>query len=876
METTPDRALAYAIIQGGVQALQTVKDLGINASHFVDKDDRAVFEYCEKTFLPKAVMPTTGQIRQHLKLDLPDIEPGAVFDPELCAKDVLKRSLVTNLLTNIGPIEQLIPKDPFKARDQLGDLVKSTNWSQGSVVRTNSPMAYEESKKRYLEAKARDGGLLGFSSMWPSRDKRSLGFQPGEVTVLLAKRKSGKTIGAATLMHDPVTGQPTTIQQLVMSGKAQVYTWSERSPITSTTPDDYIDAGVKDCLRITWRSGRYIDAAPTHPFLTPTGWKKTADLVVGHHTAAVRKLPAPTEIASLPEAEIKALAYLIADGGVTNGISYTKHEPKLVTDLKSAVEDYYQCEMNETPQFGVYSISGGGGANLIADVLGKHGVMGKKSVAKTIPAAIFSLGDQQLGLFLGRLWCGDGSIEASGKVSYSTGTKEMAFQIQHLLLRFGVTSRVRELYRTPGQNGKSDYYEVVIHNECIESFRTHIKLLGEMSTRLNDVRFDGESVVGWLKNEELRDTIIAEMNSAPQLLEQMGEKLGYSFKLQRGHVFDSESGRFCRKFFAAFCEVYDSPLKWVLDENIYWDEIESIESIGPQQVYDLSIPETHCYIANDFVVHNSWLLLKLAEHIWTAKLPSGEPELKPGENILVVSMEMPTFQVLRRFFAIHKKLDYEKFRSGHLDQLDETRFFDWCDQMATPNPTRAEVIFVASDKVRTVDDIVGLVAQYRPKAVFIDSFYILTRRDGRMPMWERMLENIKEIKLNLAVKFGVPVIATTQLSGAVKRGDLNAEADAISFAKAVGDFADSIDGIFGNDKFRGSNKRILRGMEAREFVTVDLEINFDPVTHNYSEIRVLDKVEEGDGKSLDTTGDDDDRGSVNPDDMFIQDSDDPL
>lgn len=39
--------------------------------------------------------------------------------------------------------------------------------------------------------------------------------------------------------------------------------------------------------------------------------------------------------------------------------------------------------------------------------------------------------------------------------------------------------------------------------------------------------------------------------------------------------------------------------------DIGWDKIISIESIGYHQTYDLTIPETHNFIANDIVTHNS-------------------------------------------------------------------------------------------------------------------------------------------------------------------------------------------------------------------------------------------------------------------------------
>jgi len=448
MDTHPDRALIYAIVQGGVAAYQHAKSLGVAPEFLVSAEDRVIWEACENVFLPKGKMPSISNIRQHYKIDI--TEPEAEFDIDLCTSEIMSRALQSRLSEGMAPIIEQIYKDPYAAREALGDLVKSTNWSLGSVVRTNSANAITGVKERYLLAKSRDGGLLGYSSPWPSRDKASLGLQPGEVTVVLAKRKSGKT----------------------------------------------------------------------------------------------------------------------------------------------------------------------------------------------------------------------------------------------------------------------------------------------------------------------------------------------------------------------------------------------------------------------------WLLLKWAEHIWNAKDEKGEPELKPGECILIVSMEMPVWQVLRRLFAIHQKLDYEKFRAGQLDEAQEKQFLDWCDEMEKPDPTRPEIIVVASDRCRTVDDIVGLTAQYRPKAVFIDSFYILDA-PGRLQMWERMIYNIKAIKLDIAVGFGIPVVTNTQLSGQVKKGDMNAEADAVAYAKAIGDYADAIDGIFGNTEFQGNKRRIIRGMEAREFQTVDLEINFDPGTHNYGEIKLLDKVEEGSGQSLDSTGgsgDSDDQG----------------
>jgi deoxycytidine triphosphate deaminase len=39
--------------------------------------------------------------------------------------------------------------------------------------------------------------------------------------------------------------------------------------------------------------------------------------------------------------------------------------------------------------------------------------------------------------------------------------------------------------------------------------------------------------------------------------------------------------------------------------HILWDVVESIRFCGEEPVYDLGVAETHNFIANDFIVHNS-------------------------------------------------------------------------------------------------------------------------------------------------------------------------------------------------------------------------------------------------------------------------------
>src|SRR5260370_42020654 len=62
--------------------------------------------------------------------------------------------------------------------------------------------------------------------------------------------------------------------------------------------------------------------------------------------------------------------------------------------------------------------------------------------------------------------------------------------------------------------------------------------------------------------------------------------------------------------FAALTNDHD--LHHLALSDVYWDSIASIEPIGEHRVYDLSMAQTHNFVANDIIVHNSWVSEHLA------------------------------------------------------------------------------------------------------------------------------------------------------------------------------------------------------------------------------------------------------------------------
>ena len=70
----------------------------------------------------------------------------------------------------------------------------------------------------------------------------------------------------------------------------------------------------------------------------------------------------------------------------------------------------------------------------------------------------------------------------------------------------------------------------------------------------------------------------------------------------------------------------------IANSQVFWDEIVSIEYAGKEEVFDLTIPEHHNFIANDFIAHNCMGKKKIKEmekHREKFINGSGEKGVKP-------------------------------------------------------------------------------------------------------------------------------------------------------------------------------------------------------------------------------------------------------
>ncbi|MCK6540668.1 MAG: OB-fold nucleic acid binding domain-containing protein, partial [Anaerolineales bacterium] len=242
---------------------------------------------------------------------------------------------------------------------------------------------------------------------------------------------------------------------------------------------------------------------------------------------------------------------------------------------------------------------------------GELGLLGRNARNKEFPSAIFELNNRQIGLVISRMWEGDGHIDARGRsLYYATASQQLAQQLQHLLLRFGIISRLRTV-EFPYKEGRVGYQVFITGYENISAFKERIgcflisakktQALGELTASIPPVAVGTKDIVPAAVKEHIR----AAKDSSGLTWKEITAATGIA---PREFSPTNSAGKvgFGRATLLRLGNYFDDPtIKRFAESDVYWDRIAYIEYVGEKQTYDLEIEETHNFVANDILVHNS-------------------------------------------------------------------------------------------------------------------------------------------------------------------------------------------------------------------------------------------------------------------------------
>ncbi|WP_071517216.1 replicative DNA helicase [Geitlerinema sp. PCC 9228] len=367
-------------------------------------------------------------------------------------------------------------------------------------------------------------------------------------------------------------------------------------------------------------------------------------------------------------------------------------------------------------------------ADQVAEGIASRGAT-RSAGATRIPPIIFTLQRSLVVRFLQRLFASQGKIvtleNQSVCIVYPTEKQKVARQLQHLLLRFGIVAAVTK----PDNNHGNWQVEICDgpkyrclghHRDAVEIFLNEIGVfqLGGPSHYQNSL-YKGDS--------RINPTASVSQKSLP------GKQAATA---------------------TATLEKEATPASTA--SHICWDEIVEITPLGKQRVYDLTIPQTHNFVANDICVHNTSFALNIARNIAAFhELP-----------VAVFSLEMSKEQLVQRLLSGEAGIESNRLRAGRISQSE------W-EPLGNAIANLSELpIFIDDTPNITVTEIRSKCRRLQAEQggelglILLDYLQLMEggNSDNRVQELARITRSLK----GLARELRVPLISLSQLSRSVE------------------------------------------------------------------------------------------------------------
>ncbi len=460
----------------------------------------------------------------------------------------------------------------------------------------------------------------------------------------------------------------------------------------------------KTFVRFKIRNGRELKVTPEHPCWVIRDGKITTipaeEIKEGEFFPIPERIPFKGEqqdfnlksAADIPHSKqitlpshnspefCRFIGYHITDGGYElnrgkkNGINFYNKDSSLISDYLNITESLFRIKPYIQKKNGVTGIRLT--STLLMDFLRQLDcLLIEGDEKKRIPPALINCENHEIANLLKALFDGDGTVVKVNRngirITLTTPNKELAYQVQELLLRFGIRSSIfsdRRFYKVDitGYENIKRYYEEIgftskkkndrLENyiEIDKTYRSVTNIVPNSTRKIGDIlnslrmnrRFFGIEVyyadnIHKNKLQKIIGVILERMNDLESELEnidskdvgglwqitrrfrisqnEIGKELGVSGSLV-GYWFRNKKLK-SEKIRDALKNIIKNRLKIKQDVSelkriafapVQWTKVTSVEKRGCEDrfVYDITVEPTRAFISNCMVLHNTISIAK--------------------------------------------------------------------------------------------------------------------------------------------------------------------------------------------------------------------------------------------------------------------------
>ena len=373
----------------------------------------------------------------------------------------------------------------------------------------------------------------------------------------------------------------------------------------------------KPVLRLRLRSGRTINVTHNHPLrvISERGfivWREAGRIRAGD--TLVSALFGATEAAEgdgISEDEAVLLGYLVAERTLCYdySIRFTNWDPEVSGEFTKLMEGLFgvQVRCYYGKEFAVP------GKAIRERFAQEYGLDYVTAAGKKVPACIRTGGHKAQRAFLSALFEGDGWIDPTSTIGLGTASEELARQVQLMLYGLGIPATVSSKHNAKYAR---DYWTVTVNPSVAGRFLTEV---GFRSARRR-------AQVEKCFKMSPRDPQFENIPHLAGLLRDLRDDCGGDRAFDRiaGDLFRPEMNLACSRQRLAkivgWCERREDRLSAgartilhylrVLAEASYtYEDVVTVEDAGLQPTFDVVLPETHSFLANGLLSHNTTVAL---------------------------------------------------------------------------------------------------------------------------------------------------------------------------------------------------------------------------------------------------------------------------